>query len=345
MKTKILVLALLIFVVGACKQSNDMVEFLSKFKDAPLLSPELHQNPLPDKYIEISKDLLDKYLKNLEIKEFEKCKHLKFYGIERVLANADFYILSLGIEHDLIGKPQMSLILITVDSIGQVIGQTPLEGYWDKKRYDFNKMESIKIDEETKKMSGVEMSIEQSTYSDNFESYTLEGTAIKYIQKEGNILQLEFMVDEDFVEGEEIDVNAFLNQFKMVNYPVEVDHVNTPCYDGIINMRDYGYSSEEEGDFSPVFRLPDFENFHLVVMCLAGVPQEKASYSVFVVSQWGTVVSSMEIASAKQDGDDFVIKKAILYKENQLKITIKEGNAEKVINYKFNPDGSIKQIE
>lgn len=345
MKTKISILALIVFFIGACKQSADMSELLSKFKDVPLLSPELHHDAVPGDYLEISKDLIDNYLKNFDYKEFESSKLLKFYAIERVLVNADFNILSLGIEHNLTGKPSTTLLLLTIDNNGQVISQMPIEGYWDKRRYDYKKIENVKNDDETKKFNGVEIYIDQGIYDENFESYTLEGTAVKYIQKDGNILQTEFFEDEDFVEGEEIDVNAFLNQFKMAQYPVEVEHVNSPCADGIINMADYGYSSSGDTEFSPAFRLPDYDEFFIVVLCLAGVPQEEAAFSVFVMSKWGTVVSSMEIASAKQNGDIIVIKSAVFDKEDQFILSVQEG--EKLVQtiYTFASDGSIKEVK
>jgi hypothetical protein len=344
MKKRILILALLIIIVGACKQSADMSELLSKFKEVPMLSPEQHHDAVPASYLEISKDLIDKYLKNFDYKEFESSKLLKFYAIERMLVDADFYILTLGIDHDLTGKPHTSLILITVGNNGQVLAQIPLEGYWDKRRYDYKKIENLKVDDETKKFSGVEIYIDQGIYDENFESYTLEGTAVKFIQKDGNILQTEFFADEDFVEGEEIDVNAFLNQFKMAQYPVEVEHVNSPCADGIINMADYGYSSSGDTEFSPAFRLPDHDEFFIVVLCLAGVPQEEAAFSVFVMSKWGTVVSSMEIASAKQKGDIIAIKSAVFDKEDQFTLSVQEG--EKLVQtiYTFASDGSIKEV-
>jgi hypothetical protein len=344
MKTKILILALIFIIIGACKKSFDMGEFLSEFKEVPLLSPELYHDAVPEEYLEISIDLVNKYLKNLDFKEFENSKLLKFYAIERVVTNADFYILTLGIEHDLTGKPHTSLILLTVDNNGQVMGQIPIEGYWDKRRFDYKKMDNLKVDDKTNKFTGVELFIDQGIYDENFESYTLEGTAVKYIQEDGNVIQMEFFEDDDFVEGEEIDVNAFLNQFEMAKYPVEVDHVNTPFADGIINMGDYGYSSSTDTEFSPAFRLPDYDEFFIVVLCLAGVPQEEAAFSVFVMSKWGTVVSSMEIASAKQKGDDIVIKRAVFDKENEYTLTIQEGEKLIKTKYTFTSDGSIKEV-
>jgi hypothetical protein len=352
MNSKSIVLAILVSVLSACGQSVEMDVFLSNFKEVQKLSPEMHFSADVSKYVEIGKDLTDTYLKGLNPGEFKDCSHLKFYAIENVKADAGFYILTLAIENNLKDKIESTILLVTVSSKGDVIGQIPLEGYWDKSVYDFKTMNDVKFDEASKKFTGVEVVIARNDFDQDFGDYALQGNAVMYVQNEGNIVQIEFFPhdtdfveggDDDFVEGDVIDVEAFLKQFKTLPYPVEVDHVNTPCYDGIVNMHDHLYDKSKEGDFSPSFRLPSSGSFHVVVMCRAGVPKEEASFSVFSISQGGVVISSMEIASVKQKGDDFIYQSAVFEKENQFTIS-ESGATTSKSKYTFNPQGLIEKV-
>jgi len=339
-------LLLLSFLMTTCK--NEVDEFISKFKTANELNVDEFKNLKFEDLTELDSVTVNKFLKPIIDKSMADASNIRYFAQFNYNLKTDFKLMTFVANFDKYEIKDTVVFLFTTDKDFKLISFCAIKGHVNFTHHFFTKLNEISYDKTSGKFDFAEMVIEDFGFSNEFLDFIPKGTATMRIQKDGQIVQQEYIDAKDPMGMEELDaeqLSYLLSLFPMKDYPVDIKKIPDTS-ENWVNLEVWGYEGDNSQYF-PCFRLPSTDKFHILIMDNKTDEIPEKHRSLFTVSTKGYIIDNKKLAWTDDSGADWASSTAVFDKNLEfVLLEIRYNDEEKrtdstATRFTFTEDGEI----
>jgi hypothetical protein len=241
--------------------------------------------------------------------------NIRYFAQFNYNLKTDFKLMTFVANFDKYEIKDTVVFLFTTDKDFKLISFCAIKGRVNSKHHFFTKLNEISYDKTSGKFDFAEMIIDDFFHSNEFEGFFPNGTAKMRIQKDGQIVQQEYIDAKDpmgMEEEEAEQLSYLLSLFPMKDYPVDLEEIPGRSED-FVNLLVWGYEGEDS-QYSPCFRLPSTDKFHILIMDNKTDEISQEHRSLFTLSAKGNIIDNKKLAWTDDSGADWASSTAIFDK-------------------------------